>query len=101
MTLDWHSYHWLLTFVQAFGVAATFMVQVHRGTHEEASYHGLFFVGLVLVGLATVAQFMLETSSCLGSGLLLVGMILGVSCDFSWRTTRSTEPHASSARSGQ
>ncbi len=67
MAFDLHSYHWLLNFVQAFGVAATIMVQLHRGTAEESSYHGLFLTGLLLVALATIAQFATETSSCLFS----------------------------------
>ncbi|MBL8830699.1 MAG: hypothetical protein JNM18_27240 [Planctomycetaceae bacterium] len=91
MAFDLHSYHWLLNFVQAFGVAATIMVQLHRGTSEESSYHGIFFTGLLLVALATIAQFATETSSCLFSALLLVGMLLGVSIEIRPRALHASD----------
>jgi hypothetical protein len=93
MPFDEHSYHWLLIFVQAFGVAATIMVQWHRGTRDESSYQGQFLTGLVLVGLATIAQFVTETSSCLFSAMLLVGMLIGVSIEFSPHVNHSADVH--------
>jgi len=86
---DLASYGWFLTFVQTFGVAATVMVRLYRGTDEERAYQGVFLVGLVLVGLATLAGFMLRTCSCVISGVVLATMLLGVTCDFSGAGYRS------------
>lgn len=99
MSFDWSSFNGLVMFIYAFGVAATMMVRLHHGTDEEHSYHGLFFVSLILVALAAIAEFAIH-SACFFSGVVLALMVLGVTCDFSSHTTRAADSFSRSRRSG-
>lgn len=71
----------IVTLVQLFGLLSLALLRVTERHFHQALYQQMFFVGLCLVGLATMCCLQCNDSSWITSAITLATMVLGATLD--------------------
>lgn len=82
---------WTLGFVQIAGLFSAWLARFSEGSRSQASFHGLFFACLALVGLITMVAVAFSFRYWLVSGATLAVMILAAIWDVSPRPQAHAE----------
>ncbi|HWC91289.1 MAG TPA: hypothetical protein VG433_16585, partial [Pirellulales bacterium] len=69
--------------IQAVGLLSAWLARFTEGSHNQHWYQWLFFLCLLVLGLATIAALLSSPAACVVTGATLSVMVLAATWDFS------------------